>query len=81
MSNPEIHEDYYLWLRILKDYGHADGVNEPLLKYRVHEDSKSGNKIKSAVMTLKTLRQVGVPFFKTCSCVISYMTAGIKKDN
>ena len=81
MSNPEIHEDYYLWLRILKDYGHADGVNEPLLKYRVHEDSKSGNKIKSAVMTFKTLRKVGVPFFKTCFCFMSYMTAGIKKYN
>lgn len=81
MTNPEIHEDYYLWLRILKDYDHADGINEPLLKYRVHSGSKSRNKIKSAIMTFQTIRKVGVPFIKACFCFMSYMTAGIKKYN
>ena len=33
MEHEEGHEDYILWLKILKKYGWAAGVNEPLLKY------------------------------------------------
>ena len=34
----------------------AYGINEPLVNYRVQESSKSGNKLRSAIMTFKTLR-------------------------
>ncbi len=38
----ECHEDYLDWLRILKKYGTACGVDEPLLKYRLSSTGKIG---------------------------------------
>lgn len=79
MIKDEIHEDYYMWLRILKDNNIAYGINEPLVNYRVQESSKSGNKLRSAIMTFKTLRLMNEPFFKCCKYFIQYAKAGIKK--
>lgn len=79
MTHSEVHEDYLMWLRILKDYDRADGINEPLLNYRIHDNSKSNNKIKSALMTFKTWRLMKIPFFICCYYLLSYMTAGVKK--
>lgn len=42
------HEDYVLWLELLKNGYCAYGVQEPLVKYRFARQSKSGNKIKAA---------------------------------
>lgn len=44
-----IHEDFATWISILKE-GNAIGLDEPLLIYRISANSKSGNKIKSAMM-------------------------------
>lgn len=60
-SEQGIHEDFALWLSILKTGAEARGLNEPLLRYRVTAGSKSGDKLKSAAMTYKTYRAAGVP--------------------
>ena len=49
-----MHEDFALWLNILKDGRKAYGVDEPLLIYRIAKSSKSGNKFKAAKMNWNT---------------------------
>lgn len=59
MEHEDSHEDYITWLRILKEYGSACAVDEPLLKYRLSQQGKSGSKLKSAGMTFKVYRYAG----------------------
>ena len=40
-------EDYALWLSLLREGGLAYGLDEPLVRYRVHETSKSSRKLPS----------------------------------
>ena len=60
MERDDMHEDYAVWLRILKLGVVAYGVNEPLLIYRISRNSKSGNKIKTIKMTYKVFRFIGI---------------------
>jgi teichuronic acid biosynthesis glycosyltransferase TuaG len=60
MEKDDMHEDYAVWLRILKTGVQAYGINEPLLIYRISRNSKSGNKIKTIKMTYKVFRFIGV---------------------
>ena len=55
-----MHEDFALWLAILKEGKKAYGVDEPLLIYRITKSSKSGNKIKAAKMNWYTYRYIGL---------------------
>lgn len=70
----EMHEDFAIWLNILKKGKKAYGVDEPLLIYRIVKSSKSGNKIKSAKMNWNTYRYVGlnpfIAFYYECWYVI-----------
>lgn len=59
MPGDRMHEDYYVWLKILKKYKYAYGVKEPLLIYRLSSNSKSSGRIKSAVMIYNTYHAVG----------------------
>lgn len=52
------HEDYALWLNILKDVGTAKGILEPLAKYRRHNRSVSSNKAKAAQMQWNIYRNI-----------------------
>ncbi|MHA6261271.1 glycosyltransferase family 2 protein [Sporosarcina sp. CAU 1771] len=60
MERDDLHEDYAVWLRILKLGDNALGINEPLLIYRISKKSKSGNKIKTIKMTYKVYRFIGI---------------------
>jgi teichuronic acid biosynthesis glycosyltransferase TuaG len=60
MEKDDMHEDYAVWLRVLKTGVNAFGINEPLLIYRISPNSKSGNKIKTIKMTYKVFRFIGV---------------------
>jgi glycosyltransferase involved in cell wall biosynthesis len=42
------HEDYVMWLEIIKRAGKAFCIQEPLAFYRISSNSLSGNKIKAA---------------------------------
>lgn len=79
MEHSEVHEDYLTWLRILKEYPFAAGINEPLLRYRLSENGKSRNKWKSARMTYKTYRLAGYSTWKSCKMFLSYTVNGLRK--
>lgn len=59
-TGDNMHEDFAIWLGILKDGRKAYGVDEPLLIYRIAKSSKSGNKAKAAIMNWNTYRYVGL---------------------
>ena len=59
-AGDEMHEDFAIWLSILKEGKKAYGVDEPLLIYRIAKSSKSGNKAKAAKMNWNTYRYVGL---------------------
>ena len=73
------HEDYILWLEILKKYGTAVGIDTPLLQYTVSDTGKSGSKLNSALMTLRVYRYMGFGPVKSLACFISYAIQGVKK--
>lgn len=79
MHHADSHEDYIMWLEILQKYKKACGINEPLLKYRLSNKGKSGNKIKSAKMTFMVYRYMGFSFFKSIKCFCNYAVHGIWK--
>ena len=79
MHHEDSHEDYIMWLEVLKKYKKACGVNEPLLKYRLSNTGKSGNKIHSAKMTYNVYRYVGFGRAKAGICFCSYALHGVLK--
>lgn len=79
MHSDDCHEDYIMWLEVLQKYQKACGINEPILKYRLSNTGKSGNKFKSAKMTFMVYRKMGFGWFKSIKCFLSYMFNGIKK--
>lgn len=79
MEHDECHEDYLTWLRILKKYGTACGISDPLLKYRVSSSGKSGNKLQSAVMTYQVYRCLGLGKIRSAWYFCCYAWNGVKK--
>ena len=74
-----MHEDFAIWLSILKEGKKAYRVDEPLFIYRIAKSSKSGNKVKAAKMNWNTYRYVGLnplaAFYYECW----YMVKGLLK--
>lgn len=79
MTHADSHEDYIMWLQVLRKYGTALGINEPLLQYRLSSTGKSGNKLKSAKMTFMVYRYMGFGMGKSILCFCSYALHGVKK--
>ena len=79
MEHDDSHEDYITWLKILKEYHYAVGINEPLLKYRLSIGGKSRNKLKSAVMTYRVYRYMGFGMPKSAVLFVSYALHGLWK--
>jgi len=79
MEKDEMHEDYAVWLRILKLGIKAFGVNEPLLIYRISKNSKSGNKMKTVKMTYKVFRFVGINPIGSAYFMIRHVLASVRK--
>lgn len=79
MHHDDSHEDYIMWLEVLRKYGFACGINEPLLKYRLSNSGKSGNKLHSAKMTYRVYRYMGFGVLKSMACFCSYAFHGVKK--
>lgn len=59
MPSDKMHEDYFVWLTVVREFGVAYGINEPLLVYRLSANSKSSSRIKSAKMLYNSYRAVG----------------------
>lgn len=79
MEHSEMHEDYILWLKVLKKYGTVCGMDEPMLKSRLSEGGKSRNKLKSARMQWKVYRFMGIGWLKSLRYMIYYVVNGLKK--
>lgn len=79
MEHEDSHEDYITWLKVLREYGPAVGINEPLLKYRLSNTGKSGNKLKSARMTFLAYRYLGYGLGMSLLCFCSYALHGVGK--
>ena len=73
------HEDYIMWLEILRKYQTACGINEPLLKYTVSITGKSGRKWKSAAMTYRVYQYMGFSPWLSALCFCSYALHGVWK--
>ena len=79
MPSDKMHEDYYVWLKVLREGGKAYGINEPLLRYRLAANSKSSNRLKSAKMSYRTYRAVGYNFLTASFLVFRYAFYSVAK--
>ncbi|HIR13755.1 MAG TPA: glycosyltransferase family 2 protein [Candidatus Choladousia intestinavium] len=79
MEHEDSHEDYILWLNLLKKYRRAAAVNQPLLKYRLSASGKSGNKLASAGKTYKAYRYHGFGPVRAALCFAAYSVNGVRK--
>jgi teichuronic acid biosynthesis glycosyltransferase TuaG len=72
-------EDYSVWLKILRDFGWASGINEPLLVYRLSDGSKSSHRLQSAAGTYNTYREIGCTALSAALRVFGYMIYSFMK--
>ena len=75
----DMHEDFTVWLSILREEQYAYGIDEPLLIYRRSENSKSGNKLKAARMNWNAYREVGLGVFEATYYMCWYVIRALKK--
>ena len=74
------HEDYLLWLQLLKDGFRAVGCAEPLVKWRFVENSRSFNKGNSAKNRWRIYREyLKLPLLTAIRAFCAYAAAGLKK--
>lgn len=79
MHHADSHEDYIMWLEVLRKYKTACGINEPLLKYRLSSTGKSGSKLQSAKMTFRVYRHLGFSLPVSVGLFCSYAFHGVMK--
>lgn len=79
MERDDMHEDFAVWLQILRNEKYAYGIDEPLLIYRISSGSKSGNKIKAAGMTYSVYRYIGLNFLTSLYNMFFYTLRNLKK--
>lgn len=74
------HEDYIMWLQILKKGFNAHGLKEILACYRVNEKGYSTNKLKMAHVTWNIYRKImNINLFKSAWYFLNYAWNGYKK--
>lgn len=79
MPSDKMHEDYFVWLTVVRSCGIAYGINEPLLVYRLRANSKSGNRFRSAKMLYNAYRAVGYNMVTSGVFVLRYALHSVKK--
>lgn len=79
-SSEFYHEDYVLWLRLLKQGAAAYGVTEVLAYYRQIEGSRSNNKKRSAAERWKIYRkEMQFSVIRSVKYFLIYGIEGLKK--
>lgn len=74
------HEDYVLWLDLLRDGHKAVGCSEPLVKWRLIDGSRSFDKRKSAMNRWRIYREhLKFSPVKSARLLGAYAMAGVKK--
>jgi teichuronic acid biosynthesis glycosyltransferase TuaG len=79
MTHDEYHEDYLMWLNILKKYSNAFGLDKPMLKYRLSKNGKSRNKFKSMKMTYGVYRTMKIKPIRRVYYLLQYIKNGLIK--
>lgn len=75
-----LHEDFAVWLQILRDQPiYAYGIDQPLLIYRISAQSKSGNKLKAAIMTFRVYRCLNLKLLPAFYYWMCYTIRSLKK--
>lgn len=74
------HEDYAMWLTLLRNGCRAVGCTDVLADWRVSENARSFNKRRAAKMRWTIYRKVEkLPFFKAVRVFAAYTLNGIRK--
>lgn len=74
------HEDYLMWLEILRKTDQAICIQEELAKYRVSKESLSANKIVAALWTWNIYRkQLKIPLIPALYFFTQYAIQGLLK--
>ena len=74
------HEDYALWLSVLRDGYCAVGVTEVLVDYMVHSDSRASNKLAGAQRRWQIYRRLmGLSLWRSGCYSVQYALSGLKK--
>lgn len=79
MEHDDSHEDYLMWLKVLREYKCAAGIDRPYLNYRLSEGGKSRNKWKSARMMYRAYHYMGYGTLKSMVLFVSYALHGVWK--
>ena len=75
-------QDLKLWIDLLGQGHISHGLDMPLVKYRVRNESVSSNKLKMLWLTLKVYIGVNsLPMTKRITCYGAYVLNAIKKRN
>ena len=74
------HEDYVLWLELLQAGCTAAGISDVLADYRIVDNSRSHDKVKSALHRWRIYRRyLNLPLGKSLSAFFRYAAGGLKK--
>ena len=77
----EKNEDYVLWLEIVKDVKTIYGLKENLAYYRVLDNSRSSNKVKTAKVRWEIYRKIEkLPLLKSIYYFIHYAVRAVLKS-
>ncbi len=80
MNNKYMHEDYELWLKLLRNGYKAVGLHDVLVKYRVYNQSRNTNKINALKERMKILYyEEKINFFNILIYTLVYGIRGLKK--
>ncbi|MCL2014835.1 MAG: glycosyltransferase [Defluviitaleaceae bacterium] len=74
-----LHEDYAVWLKILRTEKYAHGLDEPLLIYRMVKGSKSDSRVASGIMTYNAYRYVGYNSIAAAFLTLRYAVHSLTK--
>jgi len=78
-SQGYMHEDYAVWLQIVRKTGQAYGLDEPLLIYRMTKKSKSAKRLSSLKMIWGSYKHVGYGNFASTFLMCRYILHSIPK--
>jgi glycosyltransferase involved in cell wall biosynthesis len=74
------HEDYILWLNLMKKIGRTEGITQPLAAYRILPNSLSANKLKAIKWQWYIYRKYGhLTFFQSIYYILWYVFYALKK--
>ena len=74
------HEDYVLWLELLRDTAQAAGDKECLVQYRAMRGTRSANKLNAARHRWRVYRDaLGLNIWHSAISFVGYAIAGAKK--